>query len=147
MTIVKSPDLGLADDDLDVRLTFEITLEEFTNYSISNFEVAEDGQGIIDWAKGLQDEPMLIFLDINMPVINGLEACRILRNDLGLTCPIAMLTSSKKEDEIKLAEQYGADAFLSKSDDPETQAKKVLEFISKKVENKESGFLVLIDDV
>lgn len=58
------------------------------------------------------ERPDLILLDIEMPEMNGLQACRILKADpTTQRIPIIVLTSMKMEDE---ARRSGADHFLRK---------------------------------
>ena len=58
------------------------------------------------------DRPDLIVLDIEMPEMNGIQACRILKGDAATQAiPIVILTSMQMEDEARRA---GADHFLRK---------------------------------
>lgn len=58
------------------------------------------------------ERPDLIILDIEMPEMNGIQACRILKSDpLTMQTPIIVLTSMKMEDEARRA---GAQHFLRK---------------------------------
>ncbi len=58
------------------------------------------------------ERPDLIMLDIEMPEMNGIQACRILKSDpLTQKIPVIILTSMKMEDEARRA---GADHYLRK---------------------------------
>ena len=77
----------IADDNDTVR---RAVCEVFTREA--DFEVcgeARDGQDAIEKAQQLH--PDLIILDLSMPVMNGLEAARVLR-DLMSSVPIIMFT-------------------------------------------------------
>jgi two-component system copper resistance phosphate regulon response regulator CusR len=56
----------------------------------------------------------VILLDIILPKINGLEVCKKLRNELGYTKPIIMLTALGATDDIVEGLNIGADDYLVK---------------------------------
>jgi DNA-binding response OmpR family regulator len=74
-------------------------------------EIAYDGQVGLRLARsGTFD---LILLDVNLPVINGLELCRQLREKDELT-PVLMLTALSMSDDIVAGLDSGADDYLAK---------------------------------
>jgi putative two-component system response regulator len=74
---------------------------------------AQDGQEALDKAKS--DHPDLILLDIQMPILNGFEAAKLLKDGKETSnIPIVMVTAfNAAEDRVK-ALQVGADDFLAK---------------------------------
>jgi DNA-binding response OmpR family regulator len=59
--------------------------------------------------------PDLIILDLNLPVLSGLEVCRILRARADLPhVPIIMLTARTSEDDRVLGLDHGADDYVTK---------------------------------
>lgn len=64
----------VVDDEEINRFIAEDLLEQ--EYAL---DFAENGQECLD--KVQQNKPDLILLDVNMPVMNGLEACRKLKED------------------------------------------------------------------
>jgi DNA-binding response OmpR family regulator len=56
----------------------------------------------------------VIILDIVMPGVNGIEVCATLKNQLGLTTPIIMLTALGTTDDIVTGLETGADDYLTK---------------------------------
>ena len=62
--------------------------------------------------------PDLILLDNNMPVMNGVETLKILREQ-GYTRKIILFTVSDEEADLRNAMRYGADGYLLKDMEPE----------------------------
>jgi DNA-binding response OmpR family regulator len=59
--------------------------------------------------------PDLIILDLNLPVVSGLEVCRVLRsNDASARVPIIMLTARTSEDDRVTGLDQGADDYVTK---------------------------------
>src|SRR5215210_5254560 len=59
--------------------------------------------------------PDLVILDLNVPVLNGLEVCRVLRSQPeGRRLPIIMLTARIGEDDRVLGLELGADDYVTK---------------------------------
>ena len=109
----------LVDDDDVTNFVHESLLEGMD--VAQQLLVAKNGQEAIDLIKkhcmGKNGCPSLIFLDINMPVMNGfefLEAYHQLENDLNKSIIIVMLTSSLNPKDIERAQETGVDEFLNK---------------------------------
>lgn len=92
----------------------EPTLQETLAYNLSRqgytVETAGDGQAAIDVARTQQ--PDLIVLDIMLPVMDGFEVCRILRQEMNV--PILMLTARDDEIDRVIGLEMGADDYLTK---------------------------------
>ena len=74
---------------------------------------AQDGLEGLQMAKDL--DPDLIILDIDMPVMNGLEMLMNLRSDKqSKETPVFMLTSKSKEKNVRVSLKLGVKAFISK---------------------------------
>ena len=71
--------------------------------------VAEDAEQAISM---LNTYPDLILLDINMPEMDGLELCKIIRNHV--TCPILFLTARITEQDKVNGLQAGGDDYITK---------------------------------
>lgn len=77
----------------------------------------EDGQQLLDLLRG--DTPLgrrvVVFLDINMPRMNGIEALAALKADPQLKrIPVVMLTTSEADIDLLRAYDLGANSYLSK---------------------------------
>jgi CheY-like chemotaxis protein len=76
------------------------------------FEARNGKQGV-EIAR--EKQPDLILMDIQMPVMDGLEATRILKSDpLTASIPIIALTSAVMTGDREKAVQAGFDSFMSK---------------------------------
>ncbi|HOX83526.1 MAG TPA: response regulator transcription factor [Chryseolinea sp.] len=74
-------------------------------------EVAYDGQIGLQLAQNGQYD--LIILDVNLPLLNGLELCKQLREKDDQT-PVLMLTALGMSDDIVLGLESGADDYVAK---------------------------------
>jgi DNA-binding response OmpR family regulator len=75
--------------------------------------VAYDGQEALTLAK--VEKPDLILLDIMLPKVNGFKVSRLLKFDeVTKNIPIIMITARTQGKDIKLGEETGADAYVTK---------------------------------
>lgn len=83
------------------------------NFSMKGYHVstATDGEAGLDMARRLR--PDLIVLDVMMPLINGYEVCRCLRQEQ-IAIPIIFLTAKVEESDVLLGLGLGADDYLRK---------------------------------
>jgi len=96
----------------------ELTLRAFKkNNILADILVLKDGQKAIEYFVTLKDQikvPDLIFLDLNLPKVGGLDVLKFLRNDKKTTIPVIVLTSSTEESDIKNAYSLGANSYIRK---------------------------------
>ena len=60
--------------------------------------------------------PHVIFLDLRMPKLNGLEVLERLKGDPQLSCiPVVVLTSSDRAEDINAAYRLGTNSYVTKS--------------------------------
>ena len=104
----------IVDDDPFIRRLIATTLED-----VAGFHVEEAGDGVEAVAAAREKEPAIVFLDIDMPRMNGIEACRALRalDDGRAAMRIVMLTAAGPDAEAE-ARAAGADLFLTKPFSP-----------------------------
>ncbi len=104
----------IVDDDPFIRKLIATTLEDVAGFDLVE---ASDGQEAVDAAA--RTRPQLVFLDIEMPKLNGLEACRQLRSAPGTArATIVILTAAAGDTAEREAETAGADLFLTKPFSP-----------------------------
>jgi CheY-like chemotaxis protein len=109
-----SRSLLIVDDDPLIRRLIATTLEDVHGFDLHE---AGDGQEALETAAGAP--PAVVFLDIDMPRLDGIETCRRLRagrDTSGAT--IVMLTAASHDDAVERAEAAGADLFLTKPFSP-----------------------------
>src|SRR4051794_18898724 len=114
----------LADDDPGLRSLVEATLggEEFRLLH------AADGQESLEIAR--RELPDLILLDVNMPKLNGLEVCRMLKSEAATAdIKIVMLTASGSESDRTRGRAVGADDYFVKPFSPVALLNKVYELL------------------
>jgi DNA-binding NarL/FixJ family response regulator len=110
----------LADDHELVRRGLGLVLEGLSAWAICG--EACDGQEAVE--KTLELKPDLIVLDISMPIMNGIEAARKIRN-LAPATRIVLYSMHSSAQLIEQAKQAGADAFLMKGT-PAKQLRKTI---------------------
>lgn len=104
----------IVDDDPFIRKLIATTLEDVGGAELVQ---ASDGLEALDRAKDAR--PSLVFLDIDMPNLDGIETCRRLREmEGGDAQTIVMLTAASRSAAEREAEQAGADLFLTKPFSP-----------------------------
>ena len=104
----------IVDDDAFIRRLIATTLED-----VADFDLHEAGDGFQALEVAAQQEPTLVFLDVDMPRLNGIEACRALRRQqAGSQATIVMLTAATGNEVERQAEEAGADLFLTKPFSP-----------------------------
>lgn len=78
---------------------------------------AQDGARAVTMAR--DERPALVVLDLMLPVIDGLEVCKILRKDPGTSAiPILMLTARAGEMDRVVGLELGADDYVTKPFSP-----------------------------
>jgi len=74
----------------------------------------------------------VVLMDIQMPVMDGFEATRVIRQELGLTqLPVLALTAGALSEERRKAEQAGMNAFLTKPLEPASLVRAVRQAIER----------------
>ena len=96
----------VVDDEPQIRRVLRSTLSA-RGYVITD---AKTGEEALEWVR--REPPDLILLDVNMPGIGGIEACRQIRRVS--SAPIIMLTVRNAERDKVLALDAGADDYVVK---------------------------------
>jgi CheY-like chemotaxis protein len=104
----------VVDDDPFIRKLIATTLEDVSDFDLHE---AADGAEALEVAERFS--PTLVFLDVDMPVVDGIDACRALRSlEQTERATIVMLTAAHGDNVERSAEEAGADLFLTKPFSP-----------------------------
>ena len=110
----------VADDDADIRELVAFKLQQ------TGHEVVAVGDGAAAVEACQVDVPDLVVLDVVMPGMSGLDACRALRLDAALAkVPVILLTARAQEADIEQGFNAGADDYVVKPFSPRELASRV----------------------
>jgi DNA-binding response OmpR family regulator len=100
----------IVEDERDIAGLIKHTLERNTD---SEAEIVGSGDAAL---KAMTERPPdLLILDLNLPVLNGVEVCRIVKSRSDLKqVPIIMLTARTTEDDRVSGLELGADDYITK---------------------------------
>ena len=102
------PNIIAVDDDYAVRMAMEFMFKKWPEY---NLILAEDSKDAL--SKLEEREYMMMFCDINMPVMSGLDLLKIVKDNYP-DLPVVMLTSETDIQNSITAFRYGAMDYLLK---------------------------------
>jgi CheY-like chemotaxis protein len=104
----------VVDDDPFIRRLVTTTLGD-----VSDVELHQAGDGVEALEVARRECPALVFLDLDMPRMDGIETCRRLRADPATSgATIVMVTAAHGDDIEHRADFAGADLFLTKPFSP-----------------------------
>ena len=93
------------DDDPDVLSTV-VDILEFEGYPVERATNGAEGLKVLE-----RTRPRLVLLDMRMPVLNGWDFARILK-ERGIQLPILVMTAA--QDARRWAQEIGAQGYISK---------------------------------
>lgn len=103
----------LADDDRDDKEMFCEALEEINENIICH--CAGNGNEAWKILNQITEKPQLIFLDLNMPGMNGWDCLKLIKNDLNYKdIPVVMISTSSHKNDIETASKLGSICYLVK---------------------------------
>lgn len=128
--IVEKEKIMIIDDSSTIRRSAEIFL---TPEGYQVIPVVDGFEGLV---KVMEEKPDLVFIDVVMPKIDGLEACRIIRrNPQFKNLPIIFLSSKDGEFDKARGMMMGADDYLPKPFTKESIIAVVKKYTANKKEN------------
>lgn len=117
----------IVDDEAHIRMLIGQTLEELEDEGVE-FLTAENGEIALDIIQ--KENPQLVFLDVMMPKMNGMEVCRRVKKELGMDKVfIVLLTAKGQETDRQKGLDVGADVYMTKPFDPEVLLQKAKEVL------------------
>lgn len=107
----------IVDDSASMRKIVRKVLAA-SGFDVANLVEAGNGREAL---RALRDHPIdLVLTDINMPVMNGVEFLRTIRqHNAWRDLPVIMITTEGREDFLKKAFDLGAKGYLRKPFRPE----------------------------
>ena len=97
----------IADDESIIRMDLKTLLEEMGHVVVGE---AVDGQKALELARMLK--PDVVIMDIKMPVMDGLDAAKIISDEK--IAPVVLLTAYSQKDLIERAKEAGVFGYLVK---------------------------------
>lgn len=117
----------IVDDEAHIRMLIGQTLEELEDEGVE-FLTAENGEIALEIIQ--KENPQLVFLDVMMPKMNGMEVCRRVKKELGMDKVfIVLLTAKGQETDRQKGLDVGADVYMTKPFDPEVLLNKAREVL------------------
>jgi len=105
----------LADDDPDDRNFFEEAIKQLDFES--KVTTVENGKELLDYLEN-SDIPHIIFLDLNMPILNGLETLKKLKQNQNYNnIAVAIYSTSSANKDIENTLANGANCYIVKPND------------------------------
>lgn len=102
------PIILVIDDNRDIRLL----IKELMSADYNILTASNGREGVRLAARYVPD---LVICDVMMPVMDGLECCRRIKNELSTShIPVLMLTACSMDEQRALGYDSGADGYLSK---------------------------------
>lgn len=117
----------IVDDEAHIRMLIEQTLEELEDEGV-DFLTAENGEQALEIIQA--ENPQLVYLDVMMPKLNGMEVCRRVKKELNLDKVFIVLLTAKGQELDRLkGQEVGADVYMTKPFDPEVILAKAREVL------------------
>jgi len=102
----------------------ELTIRSLKKHKLANnISVVEDGAEALDFIfcrgkyseRDIKHPPKVIFLDLKLPLVSGLEVLREIKQDaLTKAVPVVVVTSSREDPDVKAAYELGANSYVVK---------------------------------
>jgi two-component system response regulator len=102
----------------------ELTIRSLKKHKLANnISVVEDGAEALDFIfcrgkyskRDINHPPKVIFLDLKLPLVSGLEVLRAIKQDTRTkSVPVVVVTSSREDPDVKAAYELGANSYVVK---------------------------------
>ncbi len=119
----------LVDDDNDDRGFFCSAVKKIDPSCVCL--LTENGKDALEKLRNAPQLPDLIFLDLNMPVMNGVECLKELKKDALLkNIPVIIYSTSVNQEDMNRTKQLGASHYLVKPFDTNTLPDEIAKVIA-----------------
>lgn len=121
---VSSKRILVVDDTEDVVRVVKMYLEHH------GYEVITAGDGRKGLEKARDEKPDLVVLDLMLPKMDGYKVCGLLKRDTRYAkTPVILFTARTQEKDVRLGQEVGADAYITKPFEPEVLLSKITELL------------------
>jgi DNA-binding response OmpR family regulator len=100
------PNILVVEDDISLRETLVYNLLR------QDYSVEAVGDGLTALKAARKNHPDLVLLDLMLPGLDGIEVCRLLRQEMNI--PILILTARDEEIDRVIGLEIGADDYITK---------------------------------
>lgn len=99
----------------------------------NGYEVIQAPDGLAGLELAKKEKPDLIILDLMLPKLDGYKVCNLLKKDSRYAgIPIILFTAKAQEEDKRMGEEAGADAYVMKPYDPKVLLAQIQELLEKK---------------
>jgi len=137
-----SPKILLVDD---TKLFLKLEME-YLKQTAARVLTAENGRQALEIAE--REHPDLIFMDLNMPEMDGAACCAAIKADPVMgAIPVILVTSAGADESVELCKNAGCDGFLTKPIDRKAfleMGRRFLEQINRRERRIPTSFKVLL---
>ena len=113
MKVTNKPILLVEDDQVDTMAVTRALKQIHVTNPVVHRENGEDALNYLQDENS--DKPCIIFLDLNMPIMNGMEFLQAVKNDERLRyVPVVVLTISEEQEDKVGSFDFGVAGYMSK---------------------------------
>jgi len=139
---MKSIDIFYADDDEDDMMFFNDAVDQIKNSSKNQvfLHLHMNGESLIENLKKNKSNNGVAFLDINMPLKNGFEFLKDIRNEPEIqNFPVIMYSTSSNPVNVEQCQKLGADLYVVKPSNFNDLVRMISDFIQMDWKNHKSN--------
>ncbi len=137
LTTLKNSNILLVEDN---QINQEIVFGLLENSCI-NIDIANNGQEAIEKYNNNPSKYELIFMDLQMPIMNGIDATEIIRKK-DKNIPIIALTANAMKEDVVKTQRAGMNDHLNKPIEIEKLYKVLLKYVSKKIDVNNTNIII-----
>jgi CheY-like chemotaxis protein len=111
--ITNKPILLVEDDQVDTMTVMRALKEIHVTNPLVHLENGEDAVNYLSDSQ--KEKPCIILLDLNMPIMNGIEFLQVVKNDSKVRCiPVVVLTTSEEQQDKVSSFNLGVAGYMAK---------------------------------
>ena len=135
-----SPKILIVEDSRSLQSIIKSRLKSINAKTV----LAENGKVGLEFARSQEFD--LILSDVEMPVMNGLEMCKRLKDDMKTrSIPVVLLSSKEKDVDVDRGFEVGASSYVPKSMAKELLIPTIQEILHKSIFHKDRTVLIVDD--